>query len=134
MKLTHLLAGLQALERRLATTYRTAAQMHSRERDVHYQSLTFAEQCERHSQRLEGGDRARKAARLTGELLEDLRTLILLATEVSTTWVMVAQAAQALRDDSLLATVRDFHEETELQIKWLTTRLKEAAPQALVVG
>ena len=48
--------------------------------------------------------------------------------------MMAGQAAQALRDDELLAVVRECHLETELQVKWLTTRIKDAAPQALVVG
>jgi hypothetical protein len=134
MKLTPLLADLRALEQRLAAVYRTAAQVHVEERDVHYQSLTFAEQCDRHAEVLAGGGRAETAAPLTGDLLEDLRTLVLLATEVSTTWIVAGQAAQALRDEALLETVRRCHEEAELHVKWLTTRLKDAAPQALVVG
>jgi hypothetical protein len=49
-----------------------------------------------------------EAASLSGELLEDLRMLLLLATEAG-------QAAQALRDENLLATVRACHEQTELR-------------------
>ena len=47
---------------------------------------------------------------------------------------MAGQAAQAARDAELLETVTRCHTETELQVKWLTTRIKVAAPQALVVG
>jgi len=47
---------------------------------------------------------------------------------------MAGQAAQAARDAELLAVVTACHEETELQVKWLTTRIKVASPQALVVG
>ena len=42
------------------------------------------------------------------------------------------RAARALHNERLLATLRECHEETELRVKWLTTRLKEAAPQELV--
>jgi hypothetical protein len=67
-------------------------------------------------------------------LLRDLRDLFLRAEEVSITWVMAGQAAQAARDGELLEVVRACHVETELQVKWLTTKIREAAPQALVVG
>jgi hypothetical protein len=137
MKVAQLLADLRALEHCLAATYRETAEVHSGERDVHYQSLTFAKQSDRHAERLAGradGGASGRAASLTGELIDDLRTIFLLAEEVSITWVMAGQAAQALRDDHLLASVRECHEETELQVKWLTTRIKDAAPQALVVG
>jgi hypothetical protein len=135
MKLTPLLADLRTLEHCLAAAYRETAEVHSDEHDVHYQSLTFAKQCDRHVERL--GDArgvSGKAASLTGELVDDLRTIFLLTEEVSITWVIAGQAAQALRDAHLLNTVRECHEETELQVKWLTTRIKDAAPQALVVG
>jgi NADH dehydrogenase/NADH:ubiquinone oxidoreductase subunit G len=65
-------------------------------------------------------------------LLAVLRTLFLAAEEVSITWVMADQAAQAARDTELLAVVHECHAEVELQAKWLTTRIKVAAPQALV--
>jgi hypothetical protein len=43
MNLATLLADLQGLEQRLAATYREAARVHAAERDIHYQSLAFAE-------------------------------------------------------------------------------------------
>jgi len=67
-------------------------------------------------------------------LLAVLRTLFLAAEEVSITLVMAGQAAQAARDAELLAVVRECHAEVELQVKWLTTRIKVAAPQALVTA
>ena len=48
--------------------------------------------------------------------------------------MMAGQAAQALRDDVLLETVRQCQSETELQVKWLTSRIKVADPQALVTA
>jgi hypothetical protein len=47
---------------------------------------------------------------------------------------MAGQAALAARDGQLLETVSECHTETELQVKWLTTRIKVGAPQALVAG
>jgi hypothetical protein len=47
-------------------------------------------------------------------------------------WTILGQAAQALRDEELVATVTSGHGETLMQAKWLLMRLKEAAPQALV--
>ena len=67
-------------------------------------------------------------------LLRDLRALYLSAEECSISWVMVEQAAKAARDAELLETVKECHAQTELQVKWLVTRIKVAAPQALVVG
>jgi hypothetical protein len=47
---------------------------------------------------------------------------------------MVGQGAKAARDRDLLETVTDCMEQTAVQARWLKTRIKEAAPQALTVG
>jgi hypothetical protein len=47
---------------------------------------------------------------------------------------MVAQAAQGARDDELMAIVAPSEDETVAQVRWLRTRMKQAAPQALVVA
>jgi hypothetical protein len=49
-------------------------------------------------------------------------------------WTLVGQAAQGARDRELLAVVARCEGETAIQLKWLRTRMKEAAPQALVVA
>jgi hypothetical protein len=49
-------------------------------------------------------------------------------------WTLAGQAAQGARDRELLEVVQDSEGETEIQLKWLRTRLKQAAPQALVVA
>jgi len=67
-------------------------------------------------------------------LLRDLQDLYLLASLVDITWTMVKQAGQGLRDEELLDVVRACDEETEKQLKWLSTRMKQAAPQALLVA
>jgi hypothetical protein len=49
-------------------------------------------------------------------------------------WTLVGQAAKGARDQELIQTVEQCAKQTEAQQKWLTTRLKAAAPQALLVA
>ena len=67
-------------------------------------------------------------------LLRDLQDLYLLASMVDVTWTMVKQAASALRGEELLSVVAPCDSETSTQLKWLQTRMKQAAPQALVAA
>jgi len=152
MNVGPLLTGLADLERALADEYLALGERHADEHDVYHETHAFAERCTAHAAEL-----AHHAARFAGEgeplwqrlveqpppapgappglvLLRDLRTLVLAAEEVSITWVIAGQAAQALRDDGLLETVRKCHPETELQVKWLTSRIKVGAPQAVVTA
>jgi len=46
----------------------------------------------------------------------------------------VRQGALATRDAELLEAVTAWTAETEIQSKWLETRIKTAAPQILAVG
>ena len=57
-----------------------------------------------------------------------------MAANCDITWTLVGQAAQGLRDDDLLKVVTTNEKETAMQLKWLRTRMKQAAPQALVVA
>jgi hypothetical protein len=163
VKLGPLLASLHGLEAELSGDYRAIGERHATDHDIYHQCHTFALQCERHVRALEphapryGEDVEddpapgfwngllervqRQTSALLGRepqtgllLLRDLRALYLAAEEASITWVMAGQAAQALRDGQLLRTVSECHAETELQVKWLTTRIKVGAPQALVAG
>ena len=67
-------------------------------------------------------------------LLRDLHDLDLLACSCDISWTIIGQAAKAARDDALDATVRTCQGETARHLRWLTTRMKTAAPQALVVA
>ncbi|URN11455.1 hypothetical protein LUW77_04160 [Streptomyces radiopugnans] len=58
----------------------------------------------------------------------------MLGTLVQTTWTAVAQAAQGARDHELLELAHACEGETGRQLSWLNTRLKAAAPQALLVA
>ncbi|HEX8344440.1 MAG TPA: hypothetical protein VF657_06800, partial [Actinoplanes sp.] len=67
-------------------------------------------------------------------LLRDLQDLYLMAAECEICWTVVGQAARGARDQELQQVVRDCEGETAIQLKWLRTRMKAAAPQALVVA
>jgi hypothetical protein len=67
-------------------------------------------------------------------LLRDLQDLHLLATLVQTTWTVITQGAQGLRDPELLEVAQGANAQTSRQLTWLNTRMKTAAPQALIVS
>ncbi|MGW1273949.1 hypothetical protein [Streptomyces sp. NPDC002491] len=64
-------------------------------------------------------------------LLRDLRELHLSAAENSLYWEMLAQAAQATKDDELLAVVSSCHPQTLRQMRWTNTLIKNLSPQVL---
>ena len=47
---------------------------------------------------------------------------------------VIGQAAQGARDQSLLEAVRECEANTATQLKWLKTRIKQSAPQTLLVA
>jgi len=65
-------------------------------------------------------------------LLRDLRQLHLAIEEAAMLWLIVGQAAQAARDRELLVLVEHCREEITHQLLWISTRIKETAPQVLV--
>ncbi|MEU0090628.1 hypothetical protein [Kribbella sp. NPDC006257] len=67
-------------------------------------------------------------------LLRDLQDLYALASFVDITWTVVKQAGQALRDEQLLNVVSSCETQTSQQLSWLSTRIKQAAPQALIAA
>lgn len=67
-------------------------------------------------------------------LLRDLQDLHVLATLVQTTWTVIAQGAQGLRDRELLDIATSSNAGTARQLSWLNTRMKQAAPQALIIA
>ena len=67
-------------------------------------------------------------------LLRDLQDLHLLATLTHSTWTVVDQGAQGLRDGELATLAHDAMATASRQIAWLTTRMKATAPQALIVA
>jgi len=149
--LAHYLGLLHRAQLNLADAFREVAGAHADEADVAHLCRKLAAECDDHATRLEpfaaryGEDAPDEPDRLHSELfrgprsgglglLRDLHDLYLMATECDIAWTLVGQAAQGARDRELLAVAARCEEETATQLKWLRTRMKEAAPQALVVA
>jgi hypothetical protein len=67
-------------------------------------------------------------------LLHDLRAVHVAAAGVSVDWELIAQAAQGLEDEELMALAAGCHADTLRQVRWADAQLKEAATQALTTG
>jgi len=151
MLLAHYLGLLHEAERELAEAFREVAEHHGDEPDILSTCRLLAGQCENHAERLRpfadryGEKEDKEPERLHSELfrgsrngalgmLRDLHDLYLMARESDLCWTLVGQAAQGARDKELLETVRTCEGETARQLKWLMTRMKQAAPQVLLVA
>jgi hypothetical protein len=151
MHVAHYLGLLHRAQTHLAAAFREVGDGHADEADVAHLCSTLARQCDRHAERLApfaaryGEDAPEEPERLHSDifrgtrggglgLLRDLQDLYLMAAECDITWTLVGQAAQGLRDDELQEVVEACEGETAIQMKWLRTRMKQAAPQALVVA
>jgi hypothetical protein len=51
---------------------------------------------------------------------------------MSLDWELLAQAAQAAKQQELLALAQRCHPQTLRQLRWANARLKDSAPQALL--
>lgn len=142
---------LHGAETELARAFDEVAGAHGDEVDVPLLCSRFAGECREHLARLTPfAERYREepdahAERLhamlfggTREgplgLLRDLHDLHLQATEAEIAWVLTAQAAQGARDADLLAITGACEAQITAQRRWLRARMKQAAPQALVVA
>jgi hypothetical protein len=162
MKLDKAIEDVQDAEADLAKELRIIGERHAVEHDLYHLSHTLAKHCADHLEQLApfaeryGAAAAdtrthespsllttlrQKSAELLGRsetsgllLLRDLRTLYLTAQEAELAWVILGQAAQAMRDQELLQTVTLCHQEAEARGKWLRTKIKESAPQILATG
>ena len=67
-------------------------------------------------------------------LVRDLHDLWLLASEVHLCLTVLTQASQALRDEELETLCKRQQAQTQRQLAWMLSRIKQAAPQALVVA
>ena len=151
MMLPVYLGLLRKAEQVLASSYRQVAEGHGAEPDVYHLCHTLAKQCDQHERALapvterygEQPDDEPERLRAVGitstrtgpvGLIRDLQDLYLLANLVDVTWMMVKQAALALRDDQLVAVVSQCEAQIKVQLSWLTTRMKQAAPQALIIA
>jgi hypothetical protein len=149
--LTHYLGLLHQAQVNLADAFRQVADAHHEEPDIAHLCRQQAKRCDAHAQRLEpfaqryAEDAPGEPDRLHSELfrgtrtggiglLRDLQDLYLMAAECDICWTLVGQAAYGLRDHDLRTVVEQCEGETALQLKWLRTRMKQAAPQALIAA
>ena len=65
--------------------------------------------------------------------MRDLHDLSMLANQSLLYWVALGQGVRALHDQSAERIVSDCTMRIEREISWLTTQIKDAAPQALTV-
>ncbi|GII57428.1 hypothetical protein Pth03_58170 [Planotetraspora thailandica] len=151
MHLAHYLRLLHRSQTALAEAFREIRRGHPHEPDMYGVCERLAVQCGDHARRVEPFVRRYEAwtsqeperlhrplfagTRPGGlGLLRDLHDLYLLATECDIACTMIAQGARGTRDDELLDVVRRCGGELAVQLSWLRTRMRHAAPQALVVA
>jgi hypothetical protein len=67
-------------------------------------------------------------------LLRDLHEMSLLVTECDVACMLLTVGAQGVRNVDLLQLACSGQAETKRQLDWLHSRMKQAAPQALVVA
>jgi hypothetical protein len=142
--IAHTLRALHHGERQLARDLVAVAERHAEEHEVHHVATDLADWSREHADRL-AEHAAGEGLRLddgtpeptSGEgpegllLLHDLRALHLAATENSLHWEMLAQAAQATRDERLLELASACHPQTLRQMRWSNTLIKQLSPQVL---
>jgi hypothetical protein len=151
MHLASYLGLLEQGSRTLAESYRQVARGHADEADVHHTCLKLAKQCDEHEKALHpltaryGQNKQDEPARLHAEglsetragglgLLRDLHDLYLLASYLDIAWTLVGQAGQGARDPEVIDIVGRCEGQIATQVSFLKTRLKQAAPQALLVA
>ena len=151
MHLANYLGYLHKAELHLAKAFREVGDGHAAEADIYHACNTLSQQCEAHAGKLGpfveryGEEAPAEPDRLYHELfggtrsgglglLRDLQDLYLMANACDISWTMIGQAGQGVRDEDLLEVVDSCEGQTATQIKWLETRMKQAAPQALLVA
>lgn len=150
MQIDRVLARLQSSERLLARSLVAISDRHAQEPEVRDTARLLASWSSLHVDEMarfekrygsavsEQPDRLRDALfhdpRIGGlGLLEDLHDLSLLVHQVHLCWVELKQAAQALRDETLLDACERLGHETNRQAAWLRTQLRMHAAQPLAV-
>ena len=159
MKLGVAIDDAQDAEMHLAKELVAMAERHHDEADVYHISLARAHACAEHVWRLRPFvdmyeahavdvedettpgfvDTLRQAGgAMVGHipasglmLVKDLRDAYVAAHRADICWIVLQQAAKAARDSELVAVTGVCQEEVEQTWKWLRTRIKEGAPEAL---
>lgn len=151
MRVARYISLVHASEQRLCEALRTVSRHHGDEPDVEGECLLLATWSDRQVDALrpiverygeEADDEPERLAQVlfqgprTGPLalLRDLQDLWLLASEAQMSYTLLQQASRALRDAELEDACAKGMGTTKRQLAWLSTRMKVAAPQALVVA
>jgi hypothetical protein len=151
MHLSAYLGLISHAEQELARAFREVAETHGKEPDIFTLYHTFARQCDRHVEQLQpfvdryGEQYQDEPDRLHSDLfrgtragglalLRDLHDLYLMATEADISWTVIKQAAQGLQDRELVSVVETCESDTTQQLHAIKTRMKQAAPQTLIVA
>ena len=144
------LGFLQDAEREIAAAFESVAAAHEDEPDIVSTCRKLAATSRMHEEDIErfiasyGEKSDYEASRVKKSLFEgprsgglglvhDLHDLFLLTTEAHVGWMILKQAAVALRDEAFIAACTKMGGETGGQRSWLETRMKQAVPQALLV-
>ena len=157
MKLDLVTRELSRAEHNLCDGLHAIAARHKADSDIHHIALDLAKWSENHIRELSeygNGHKPRLSAlrwpvaastriqewmseplRRRPEpallLLADLRRIHLMAAGVSLDWELLAQTAQAAKDESLLELASRCHPETLRQMRWANAMIKELSPQVL---
>jgi len=150
MYLPEYIGMLQSGEQQLAEAFTVLAQRHGEDLEVRDMSRILASWSRQHAQALSalaqrfGATPSREPEALrrtlfagvrTGPLglMRDLQDTWLLGQQVSLNWLVLSQAARALRDADFQATCERLSGETKRQLDWLQARVNDAAPELLSV-
>ena len=151
MQIATYLGLLSRSEETLGAAFDTVGQGHSRDAGIYFICRLLSGQCAEHVADLAPvcdrypADPGSDPERLDvpgvphvreGELglLRDLQDLYTLASFVDSTWLVVSQTAQGLRDADLLTLAQRCKAQTTGQVTWVQSQLKSIAPQALIIG
>jgi hypothetical protein len=151
MHLPAYLSLIEHAETELARAFREVVETHGDEPDISHLYESFAHECDAHVASLHpsieryGEEAEDEPDRLHSDLfggtrtgglalLRDLHDLYLMISEVDVCWVVIKQAAQGLHDRELLGVVEAAEGQTARQLNAVKTRMKQAAPQTLIVA
>jgi len=140
VRLDALIRRLRADEELLATHLRALADRHADDPEVALLALDLADWSDRHAEALadRSGDQPTGRVELSSSadpglaLLDDLTALHVRASGVALSWQLAGQAAQALHDAELQATVQRCRPESVRQAAWAAAQAKQAGTQILV--
>jgi hypothetical protein len=151
MHIGNYLGLVHTSEQQLAKAFKQVAEHHGDEPDIYQTCMLLSSFSEEHVTALKpvvdrySEEKSDEPERLSQSLFEeprsgslallrDLHDLWLMTNEVHLCWVVILQAAKALRDLELEQLCQQFDNQTHRQQAWLLTRIKQAAPQTLVVA